>query len=73
MAEKKAAIMDFKAIIKELNKISSDYNSGSYSAMELAENIMLASDHVANVSVKDEEAQQKFSAQSTKLVQELTL
>ena len=73
MAEKKAAIMDFKAIIKELNNISSDYNSGSYSAMELAENIMLASDHVANVSVKDEEAQQKFSAQSTKLVQELTL
>ncbi|MBP0983220.1 MAG: class I SAM-dependent methyltransferase [Oscillospiraceae bacterium] len=73
MAEKTASIMDFKAIIKELNKISSDYKSGSYSAMELAENIMLASDHVANVSVRDEEAQQKFSAQSTKLVQELTI
>lgn len=73
MAEKKYALMCLKGIIKELKKIDADYRTGSYSAMDMSSEIILASEHIADNCIRDPEAQQNFSGMSAKLVQELTI
>lgn len=73
MAEKKYALMYLKGIIKELNTIDADYRTGSYSAMDMSDNITLAAEHIADKCIRDPESQQNFSGMSAKLVQELTI
>lgn len=73
MAAKNYALMDLKGLINELNKIDDGYHSGSYSAMGMSGEIMLAADHVAETCIRDPEQQKEFSSMSAKLVQELTI
>lgn len=73
MADKIYSLMDLNGIIRELNKIDADYHTGSYSAMDMSEIIMVACEHITDKCIREPEGQQEFSSKTAKLVQELTI